>query len=123
MTEPQEYVPTTGDMQEQFVAGAMVTGFAYSRDEAREDWGSWLEAHDAEQQRIGAMGRNALHRIRSIHEPGESDEKLRSRCLGCGRTWVESEDEPGRYVKACPTIEAVGLDVWATQANQAEGGK
>ena len=40
--------PTDDDMQEQFVAGAMVTGFAYSLSEAREDWAAWLAAHDAE---------------------------------------------------------------------------
>ena len=40
--------PTTDDMREQYVAGAMVTGFAYSRREAREDFDRWLAAHDAE---------------------------------------------------------------------------
>ena len=40
--------PTTDDMCEQYVAGAMVTGFAYSRREAREDFDRWLAAHDAE---------------------------------------------------------------------------
>ena len=40
--------PTTDDMREQYVAGAMVTGFAYSRREAREDFNRWLAAHDAE---------------------------------------------------------------------------
>ena len=35
-------------MCEQYVAGAMVTGFAYSRREAREDFDRWLAAHDAE---------------------------------------------------------------------------
>ena len=40
--------PTDDDMREQFVAGAMVTGFAHSRSEAREDWAAWLVAHDAE---------------------------------------------------------------------------
>ena len=39
--------PTTDDMREQYVAGAMVTGFAYSRREAREDFDRWLAAHDA----------------------------------------------------------------------------
>jgi len=43
-----EGTPNDDDMQEQFVAGAMVTGFAYSRDEARQDWTKWLAAHDAE---------------------------------------------------------------------------
>ena len=47
--------PTTDDMREQYVAGAMVTGFAYSRREAREDFGRWLAAHDAElRERIAA---------------------------------------------------------------------
>ena len=40
--------PTTDEMCEQYVAGAMVTGFAYSRREAREDFDRWLAAHDAE---------------------------------------------------------------------------
>lgn len=40
--------PTTDDIREEFVAGAMVTGFAYSRDEARGDWDRWLAAHDAQ---------------------------------------------------------------------------
>ena len=40
--------PTADDTCEQYVAGAMVTGFAYSRREAREDFDRWLAAHDAE---------------------------------------------------------------------------
>lgn len=37
---------TTDDIQEQFVAGAMITGVAYSRNEAREWFKEWLAAHD-----------------------------------------------------------------------------
>ena len=40
--------PTDDDMQEQVVAGAMATGFAFSRSEALEDWAMWLATHDAE---------------------------------------------------------------------------
>lgn len=40
----------TEDVQEQFVAGAMVTGAAYNRDEAREWFAEWLERVKAEAQ-------------------------------------------------------------------------
>lgn len=42
-----QHRPTDEDMQEQFVAGAMVTGFAYSRDEATIDWQLWQQERDA----------------------------------------------------------------------------
>jgi len=37
-----EYTPTTDEIREQYVAGAMVTGFAYSRNEARSEFDRWL---------------------------------------------------------------------------------
>lgn len=41
---------TTEDVQEQFVAGAMLTGLAYNRDEAREWFDEWLESHTRHMQ-------------------------------------------------------------------------
>ena len=55
--------PTTDDMCEQYVAGAMVTGFAYSRREAREDFVTWLAAHDTElREQIAAERDMCRHR-------------------------------------------------------------
>ena len=67
--------PTDDDMQEQVVAGAMVTGFAFSHSEALEDWAMWLAAHDAE-VRAQALApiREALagHPHCDIHPDGDS---------------------------------------------------
>jgi hypothetical protein len=42
-----QHTPTTEDIHDQFVAGAMVTGFANSRAEATADWYGWLHERDA----------------------------------------------------------------------------
>ena len=44
----EEYMPNADDIQEQFVNGSMMSGFAYSRNEASEVWAEWLAAHDHE---------------------------------------------------------------------------
>lgn len=53
----EELLPTAEDIQEQFISGAMLTGFAYSRAEAIRDWEAWREreqsARDAEQDKEG----------------------------------------------------------------------
>mgnify|MGYP007075995619 CR=1 FL=1 len=70
--------PTTDDMCEQYVAGAMVTGFAYSRREAREDFDRWLAAHDAElRERIvrEIVGEAQAMTRSSAHLLGGSSEK------------------------------------------------
>ena len=89
--------PTDDDMQEQFVAGAMVTGFAYSRAEAREDWAAWLAAHDAAVRGL-ALTAQAQEASRETQEaPGgprvpNSLEALESLPLG-QRAWaVDAED-------------------------------
>ena len=66
--------PTGDDMQEQFVAGAMVTGFAFSHSEALEDWAMWLATHDAEvRAQVLAPIREALagHPRCDIHPDGD----------------------------------------------------
>lgn len=45
-----EYTPTTDEAREQFTAGAMVTGYAYSREEARTEFNRWLAQVKAEAQ-------------------------------------------------------------------------
>ena len=41
---------TEEDVREQFVAGAMLTGAVYSRDEARRWFDEWLEDHTRHMQ-------------------------------------------------------------------------
>jgi len=50
-----DHTPSTEDMEEQFVAGAMVTGFAYTRNEARTDFDQWLAEVKAEAWEEGAQ--------------------------------------------------------------------
>lgn len=43
-----EYTLTSVEMRDQYIAGAMVTGFAYSRAEARAVFNRWLAGVQAE---------------------------------------------------------------------------
>lgn len=66
MTANHAHTPTDYDMQEQFEAGAMVTGFSHSRNEATIDWQLWLQERDAriraeEREHVNQQIQNRLY--------------------------------------------------------------
>lgn len=78
----EELLPTAEDIQEQFISGAMLTGFAYSRAEALRDWEAWREreqsARDAEPTTVTAEQIEACARAAYVadsldYETGEWD--------------------------------------------------
>lgn len=78
-----DHTPTTEDMKEQFVAGAMVTGFAYTRNEARTDFNRWLNAVKAQ----------ALEEFAEIWATGEWSDWFLAENVTCDVTAVQATDK------------------------------
>lgn len=78
------YVPDTDVIREQYVAGAMVTGFAYSRTEARTEFDRWLaqirtEAKAEVYDHLAATAHNRFEKARMTglaHETRHGPTKL-----------------------------------------------
>lgn len=65
-----EYTPTTGDVRERFIDGAMVTGFAHSRNKARRGFDRWLAEVKAEAWDEGYKNGYRDRRLEASYEPG-----------------------------------------------------